>query len=67
MKITEDIEYIDVTRGTIVLADGTELPITDWFDRDGEDCDPADAVAVVAGSDEFGWIDVDVSQPETLH
>lgn len=67
MRFTEDIEYVDVTNGQVVLADGTILPITDWFDSNGDDCEPDEAVMVVAGSDAFGWVDVAVSGPETVH
>ena len=67
MKLTDDIEFVDMTEGNVVMADGTILPITDWFDDDGEDCEPSEAVMIVAGNDDYGWIDVAVSGPETVH
>lgn len=67
MSITEAIEYVDLDAGMVRLADGTELPITDWFDCDGDDCEPENAVTIVAGSEAFGWIDVELSRAETVH
>lgn len=67
MKLTDDVEYVDVTHGQVVMSDGTVLPITDWFDCNGEDCEPDDAVMVVAGTDDIGWIDVAVGGRETVH
>lgn len=38
-----------------VLADGARVPITDFFDADGDDCLLEEAVMFVCGSDETGW------------
>lgn len=35
---------------------GEHLPITDWLDADGDDCEPERAVVAVAGPDaRGGW------------
>ena len=40
----------------IALTDGGEqLPITNLFSADGDDCEPADAVVFVCGTDASGW------------
>ena len=67
MRLTDDIEFVDLTSLTVTLASGVVLPITDMFDDEGEDCEPSEAVMVVAGTDEFGWIDVEVGPHETVH
>jgi hypothetical protein len=48
-------EHVTRDRRYLVLGNGTYLPVTNWVDADGEDCDPEDAVVGVAGSDDHGW------------
>lgn len=67
MSITEAIDFIDLDAGMVRMADGTELPITDWFDCDGDPCEPDQAVTIVAGTEAFGWIDAELSPPLTVH
>ena len=68
MRLTDDIEMVDLDALTVTMASGVILPITDMFDRNGEDCDPDEAVMVVAGTDDYGWIDVEVSREKaTVH
>lgn len=57
---TLGIELIDLDTRRVVLTDGTILPITDFFDEDGDDCEPEEAVTCVAGTDEFGWLDIEI-------
>lgn len=48
--------------GVAITEDGQELPVTHWFDIDGDDCEPDDAVSVVAGPDRDGlWLAIDLS------
>lgn len=44
----------------VVLEDGTTLPITNFFDEFGEDCDPDDATVIVAGREGFGYMVVEL-------
>jgi len=52
----------DQKAGTVLLSDGTVLPITNYFDEWGEDCEPEDAVTCVAGTDAFGWLSIDLTE-----
>jgi len=54
------IEAVSLTRAEAVLADGSILPIVNWFDGDGDECDRGDAVVAVAGCDGFGWTTIDL-------
>ncbi|MDW9880494.1 hypothetical protein GOA90_25235 [Sinorhizobium meliloti] len=53
-----DIERISIEGRFVVLSDGEVLPITDFFDDEGDDCEPADAVECVAGRDGYGWMTI---------
>lgn len=45
----------------VILDDGQVLPMSDFFCR-GEDCEPDDASACVAGPDKHGnWFAVDLT------
>lgn len=55
------IEDVDVIRKLVFLDCGEVLPITNFFNAKGEDCDAFEAVVCVAGNDAFGWITVDIS------
>ena len=54
------IEAVSLSRAEVVLADGSILPIVNWFDCDGDECDRGDAVVAVAGCDRFGWTAIDL-------
>ena len=48
-----------------ITEDGQELPITNSFDSDGDECGPDGAVACVAGPDKEGyWLSIDLPQFE---
>lgn len=53
-------------RNVVVLNDGTELPITNYFDIYGEECPPDQAVSCVAGTDDFGWLSIDLTEFEKI-
>lgn len=62
------VEFANLTDGFVHLNDGTDLPIVRMLDADGEDCDDTfEAVAVVAGTDGFGWLAISLTSRETLH
>lgn len=65
-----ELEMLNVRRNFAVFKNGVILPITDYFDDEGEPCEGDVAVACVAGSDEFGWLDIEIYPPSckvTLH
>lgn len=56
-----EVAMVNITLGIAVMEDGQELPITNAFDDDGDECDPEDAVACVAGPDNDGcWVSIDL-------
>lgn len=62
------ISNIDILQKLVHLDSGEALPITNFFNSDGEDCDSFEAVACVAGTDDFGWITIDISDLRgTIH
>lgn len=53
--------------GVILLNDGKTYPITNWFDADGDDCEPDEAEFAVAGPDSDGkWYTIELGQYEHL-
>lgn len=58
--VMADVEFLSTGAGFVLLDDGTQLPITDYFDADGDDCEPARATVCVAGTDDFGWLTIDL-------
>jgi len=44
----------------VLLEDGTMIPITNFFDEDGDDCDPDDAIVIVAGREGFGYLTIEL-------
>lgn len=56
-----NVEAVNIFRRCVVLSNGYEAPITDWFDTDGEPCAPNHAVACVAGSDNC-WFAIDLTK-----
>lgn len=49
------VAYVDLGGMFVLLNNGDTLPITNMFDADGDECEPGDAVSVVAGADGLGW------------
>ena len=46
-----EVDAVHRARGIAILSDGQEVPITNWIDIDGNECDYADAVACACGPD----------------
>ncbi len=60
-----EVALVHTGRAIAITEDGQELPITDAFDEDGDDCDLEDAVACTAGPDRDGfWLSIDLRQFE---
>jgi hypothetical protein len=53
-----EIEFISPNEGYVMMKDGTRLPITSFFDNEGEFCEWQDAIALVAGLDEYGYVTI---------
>lgn len=50
-EIELEIDLIHRARGIAILSDGQQIPVTNWIDIDGNECDYGDAVACAAGPD----------------
>ena len=60
-----EVAMVNTTLAIAITEDGQELPVTNSFDRDGDECDLDDAVACVAGPDKDGfWLSIDLMQFE---
>jgi hypothetical protein len=57
--------FINRERSFVVMGDDTVIPITNFIDFDGEDCDPDDAYALVAGDEDFGWLTIEAPDFDT--
>lgn len=64
-----DAEMINLSCGFVLMSDGESLPITNFLNEDGEECDgDDDAVAVVAGRDDYGYVAIRLDFYEvTIH
>lgn len=64
MNDTEDLDVYQIHRllRIAVLTDDTQVPVTNWFDRNGDECDPLVAVTCVCGKDGVGWFGVDLTK-----
>lgn len=56
------IELISMDGCYVLLEGGTILPVTNWFDDNGDECEPDDAVSCVAGRDGYGWLSIDLGE-----
>ena len=56
--------YINDDMSELITCHGVSLKVTCMLDEHGAFCDKDEAVVVVAGSDEFGWIEVDLRDCE---
>lgn len=63
-----DVERICIDSRFVVLTDGEVLPITNFYDDDGDECEPADATSCIAGRDGYGWVTIEIiDTSETIH
>jgi hypothetical protein len=61
---------IDRGQGVAMNEAGQVFPITKWIDDEGEDLtfeERGQAVACVAGHDEFGWYSIDLTKFTSEH
>lgn len=58
-----DVEAVNRSHAVAILDTGEELAVTNWFDADGDECQPGNAVVAVAGPDKEGrWYAIDLSE-----
>tara|TARA_R100000808_G_C2084931_1_gene107438 strand:+ start:267 stop:461 length:195 start_codon:yes stop_codon:yes gene_type:complete len=60
------IEFINLDARFVLMDDGAQLPITNFFDDDGDDCDAEDAVVFVAGTEAYGWLTVEMPEDREM-
>lgn len=61
-----DVLAINRTRRIAILNCDCQIPVTEWFDAEGKDCDPEDAIVCVCGDDAHGWFTVDLEEFKTV-
>jgi hypothetical protein len=63
-----EVDAVNRKDALLLLSNGRTVPVTNWFDITGEECEPFDAVTAVGGSDNQ-WFSVILSyfEPETTH
>jgi hypothetical protein len=57
---------VNLSDDYVVTSSGVRLPIVNWFDSDGEDCEKSCAVVVVAGDDVHGFLVIDLRELEKV-
>ena len=54
---------VNIVQALFLDDEGHVLPITDWFDEDGDDCASDEAVVCIAGT-EGRWFAIDLREYE---
>ena len=65
-----DVAAINRKHGLAIMDDGALVPVAVWFDRNGEECGPDEAIVAVVGPDAEGWwhpISLAVFEQATIH
>jgi len=63
---TPDVMAVHRGQRVALMDCGCQIPVTDWFDATGQDCNPADAIVCVCGDDAHGWFTVDLQALKTV-
>jgi hypothetical protein len=58
--------FLHGERWLAVMPHGQVVPVTNWFDDEGDDCEHTDAITCVAGCDEIGWMTIELTRDEPL-
>jgi hypothetical protein len=64
------IEIVAMAAGTVMMEGGIVVPIVEFIDADGDELLPEDyelAVAIIAGTDEYGFFEVSLGLSVTVH
>jgi hypothetical protein len=66
---TAEVDLINMDDRVVHMTDGTMLPIVEFYDDDGAECDPDDAIGCSAGTEEYGFVDITIvaTEPVYLH
>lgn len=56
MKDTVIVEAVHVTKRLVLYGEGVVVPIEEFLDFEGDECDLECAEFAVAGTDEHGWV-----------
>lgn len=64
MSFSLEVIAINLGQGIVLLDNDTILPISTYLDADGDECEPHDALVVVAGKDGMGWWAIDIEDFE---
>lgn len=68
MEDEPEIDRVSIDGRFVVMSDGAILPITNFFDDDGDECEPGEATTVIAGTDEYGWLTIELfDEAGTIH
>lgn len=63
-----DVDLISIEGRFVLLSDDTVLPIASFYDDDGDECEPCVAIELVAGTDDYGWVTIDIHDTDrTIH
>lgn len=59
----DDLDVLMINRidKTAILTCNCQVPVTHWFDWQGFDCEPVDALSCVCGDEQHGWFVLDLS------
>lgn len=60
------IAYVNLNTMRVTLNNGDTLPITNLFDDLGDECEPDDAVSLVAGANGKGLVSCDIRELKPL-
>lgn len=61
LREDEEVEIISRIGRFAITSDGQRLPITNWIDSSGDECESEDAAFAVAGPTETGqWLSIDL-------
>jgi hypothetical protein len=61
-KKPPDVIGVNLDKGNVYLEGGKMVPIVHFFDEMGDDCEPTEAVSIVAGDDAIGWYSMDLNK-----
>jgi len=63
MQSNGSLDVVSLNRGQklAILSNDACVPITNYFDEEGDECDEEDACTCVCGDDSNGWFAVDLS------
>lgn len=66
---TLSVDLVNLDKRFVVLSTGRILPITNFRDEDGDDCDVEDAAFVFAGTAQSGCLIIHMAtfEGETVH